>query len=187
LIVAAATAATLLFFVPSLHAAPKISTSYSYFPVSGESLSEIHRKLVTSGPTVNGVRGYGVTVASPGKSMSVASCKASGSYKFSVSLNIKLPKVGGSSLSGAELAKWNSFYGFVKRHENQHRAIWTGCAAEFSRRFAAGASDDCGSAHARAMSLWNEMVAYCKPKHQAFDAAQRSALKSHPFMKYASR
>jgi len=75
----------------------------------------------------------------------------------------------------------------VKRHEETHRSIWATCAAEFERRFMAGAPADCAAAHGRAMAMWRQMVAICMPRQQAFDQSQRSALKSHPFMRYASR
>lgn len=175
------------FVTPGV-AQPKMSTSYSYYSVSGGSLAEIHRSIVSQGPMLNGTRSYGITMASPGKQMSVASCKASGRYRLAVNISIKLPRIASSGqLSAAEVGQWNRFSSFVRKHEEKHRAIWGSCAADYERKFMAGETGNCENAHSRAMSLWHQMVASCMPRQIAFDAAQRNALKSHPFMKYASR
>jgi len=183
----AAFAIATLIVTPAL-AQPNMSTSYSYYAVSGNSLAEIHRAMVSRGPVLNGARSYGLTIASPGRKMSVANCKASGHYSLAVNVSIRLPKVSGSShLSAADVGQWNRFSQFVRKHEEKHRSIWRGCSADFERKFLAGETSDCETAHSRAMKLWSQMVAACMPKQLAFDAAQRGVLKSHPFMKYASR
>ncbi len=172
----------------SAQAQPKTRVIYSYYEVSGDTLSEIHRSMVSRGPVVNGTRGYGVTIASPGKQMGIASCKAKGRYQLGMTLDIKLPKVGDTSgLSANEISQWHRFSQFVRKHEDTHKSIWLSCAAEFERKFLAGETEDCTAAHGRAMKLWKEMVSVCQPKQNAFDAAQRGVLKAHPFMKYASR
>ena len=128
-----------------------------------------------------------MTTASPGSQMSISHCKVTGRYQVGVNVMIRLPRASGTKLSSAESAQWNNFVGFVKRHEEKHRAIWASCAADFERKFRAGAPSDCSSAHSRAMTMWRQMVSACMPKQASFDAAQRSVLKAHPFMKYASR
>jgi len=187
LLLAAAYAAVIAGAAP-VEAGPRITTSFSYYSVSGSSLPDVYRTMVSNAPSAGGVRGYGVTTASPAKQMNVASCRASGRYQIGVNINIRLPKISSAArLTSAETAQWSSFVQFVKRHEETHRSIWATCAAEFERRFLAGAPADCAAAHGRAMALWRQMVAICMPRQQAFDQSQRSALKSHPFMKYASR
>lgn len=171
-----------------VQAQPKTTVTYSYYAVSGDTLRDIYRSMVRSSPSVNGTRGFGITLASPGRQMNVASCRATGRYQLGMSLNIKLPRVvdtGG--LTASEVSQWNRFSQFVRTHEDTHKAIWLACAADLERKFLAGPADDCGSSHARAMKLWKEMVSACQPKQAAFDAAQRGVVKAHPFMKYASR
>jgi predicted secreted Zn-dependent protease len=165
-----------------------MSTHYSYYTVSGNSLPEIHRSIVEHAPSLNGLKGYGLTTALPGPQMSVAHCQASGHYQLGIAITEKLPRVSPSSgLLSGEMSQWNRFAAFVKKHEDTHRAIWRSCGAEFERKFLAGETGNCSTAHSRAMKLWREMVVSCMPKQMAFDVAQRSVLRAHPFMKYASR
>ena len=164
-------------------AQPTSNTTYSYFPVRGNSLSELHRDMASRGPTANGVRGYGVTSAMPGKQMTVAACKRNGGYQFGIEFVIRLPKAANpAALSAAELGLWNRFAQFVKKHEEVHRSIWMNCAVKYEKKLLASAEQSCASGQAKVTRLWSEMLATCGPKQNAFDAAQRGALKAHPFM-----
>ena len=183
----AAMAAAVSAMTSLAQARPVISTSYSYYAVSGSTLHEVYRSMVSRAPSAAGTKGFGVTTASPGNQMSVASCKASGRYKIGINVNIRLPRANGSGLSSSESAQWNGFVSFVKRHEETHRTIWLGCASDLERKFQAIAPADCGAAHAKAMALWRQTVSSCMPRQLAFDSGQRSVLRAHPFMKYASR
>ena len=165
------------------YAQPTSHTTYSYFPVHGSSLPELHRDMLSHGPNANGVRGYGVTAAMPGKQMSVEACKRNGDYHFGVEFVIQLPRAQNpAALSAAELALWNRFAQFVKKHEEVHRSIWMGCAAAYDRKLQASASQNCASGQAKVAALWSEMLATCGPKQIAFDVGQRGALKAHPFI-----
>lgn len=164
-------------------AQPTSHTTYSYFPVRGNSLSELHRDMASHGPTAKGVRGYGVTSAMLGKQMTVAACKRNGEYKFGIEFLIQLPKAADpAALSVAELDLWNRFAQFVKKHEEVHRSIWMNCAAKYERELQASAPQNCASGQEMVTRLWSEMLATCGPKQIAFDAAQRGVLKAHPFM-----
>lgn len=164
-------------------AQPTSHTTYSYFPVRGNSLSELHRDMASRGPTAKGVRGYGVTSAMPGKQMTVAACKRNGGYQFGIEFVIRLPKAANpAALSAAELGLWNRFAQFVKKHEEVHRSIWMNCAVKYEQKLLASAERSCASGQAKVTRLWSEMLATCGPKQIAFDAAQRGALKAHPFM-----
>lgn len=165
------------------YAQPTSHTTYSYFTVHGNSLSELHRDMISHGPTAKGVRGYGVTSARPGKQMTVAACKRNGEYQFGIEFVIQLPKAANpGALSVAELGLWNRFAQFVKKHEEVHRSIWMNCAAKYDLKLQASASQNCASGQAKVTRLWSEMLATCGPKQIAFDAAQRGVLKAHPFM-----
>ena len=167
----------------SAAAQPTSHTKYSYFPVQGSSLPELHRNMVSHGPNANGVRGYGVTAAKPGRQMSVVACKRNGEYQFGIEFVIQLPKAANpAALSAAELGLWNRFVQFVKKHEEVHRSIWMSCAVKYEQKLQASAVRNCASGQAKVTRLWSEMLATCGPKQTAFDAAQRGALKAHPFM-----
>lgn len=169
-------------------AGASMHTRYVYYSVSGSSLSEIHAAMVRSGPTAHGVKGFGVTTASPGSGMSIASCKKSGGYHFDVSFVISLPNAGDvSGLSSTESTHFRNFTSFVKRHEETHRRIWMQTAAKYDRLLQAGGTKDCASAHAKAMTLWRQMVAESAPRQAAFDRVERSHLMAQTFIKLASR
>ena len=164
-------------------AQPTSRTTYSYFPVHGSSLSELHHDMISHGPTAKGLRGYGVTSASQGKQMSVEACKRNGDYHFDFEFVIRLPKaVNPAALSASDLALWKRFAQFVKKHEEVHRSIWMNCAAEYDRKLRTSTAQDCASGQAKVAALWSEMLATCEPKQIAFDAGQRGVLKAHPFM-----
>lgn len=164
-------------------AQPTSHTKYSYFPVHGSSLPELHRSMLSHGPNANGVRGYGVTAAMPGKQLSVAACQRNGDYHFGIEFVIQLPRAANAAaLSASEQALWNRFVQFVKKHEEVHRSIWMSCAVKYERKLQASAVQNCASGQAKVTRLWSEMLATCGPKQTAFDAAQRGALKAHPFM-----
>jgi predicted secreted Zn-dependent protease len=164
-------------------AQPTSHTTYSYFPVHGSSLTELHRDMASHEPSANGVRGYGVTSAKPGKQLSVEACKRNGDYRFGIEFVIQLPRAANpAALSDAERGLWNRFAQFVKKHEEVHRSIWMNCAVAFDRKLQASAAQNCAAGQARVTALWNQMLATCGPKQIAFDAAQRGALKAHPFM-----
>ena len=185
-VVALATAA--LVVLSPANANPAVNTNYSYYAVTGATLPQIYHAMVAKAPSAAGTLGFGVTTALPSPKMTVANCKASGHYQIGVNVNIQLPKASGTAkLSSSESAQWSSFVQFVKRHEEKHGAIWRSCAADFERNFNAAAPADCAAAHNRAMSMWRQMVSACMPRQVAFDASQAPVLKSHPFMKYASR
>jgi predicted secreted Zn-dependent protease len=165
------------------YAQPTSHTTYSYFPVHGNSLPELRRDMFSHGPKANGVRGYGVTSVMPGKQMSVEACERNGDYHFGVEFEIKLPKAASpAALSVTELALWNRFVQFVKKHEETHRSIWMGCAAMYDRKLQASAPQNCASGQTKVATLWSKMLATCGPKQIAFEAAQRRVLKAHPFM-----
>ena len=139
--------------------------------------------MLSHAPTVNGVRGYGVTAAMPGKQMTVEACKKNGDYHFGVEFEIHLPRAANpAALSAGELALWNRFAQFVKKHEETHRSIWMNCADEYDQKLRASAPQNCASGQAKVAALWSEMLATCGPKQIAFDAVQRGVLKAHPFM-----
>ena len=164
-------------------AQPTSHTRYSYFLVHGNSLPELHRNMLSNGPNANGVWGYGVTSAMPGKQMSATACKKNGGYQFGIEFVIRLPKAANpAALSVAELGLWNRFAQFVKKHEEVHRSIWMNCAVKYEQKLLASAERSCASGQAKVTRLWSEMLATCGPKQIAFDAAQRGVLKAHPFM-----
>ena len=73
---------------------------------------------------------------------------------------------------------------FLKTHEEHHRTIWLGCAAELERKVKAIKTTSCKDADRKAAQLWTAIRAACNAKHNAFDAAEQKKLMKHPFVRY---
>jgi predicted secreted Zn-dependent protease len=180
---------TLLAIQPiAAHSQPTSKTSYSYYAVSGKSLREIRNAMVRGGPSANGAKAYGVTSLMPGGKMSVASCRKSGSYSLDLKFVIRLPKASNTTgLSSTEVAQLTKFVKFVKTHEETHRSMWMNYAVKYDRLLQNSRSQDCAATHAKAMTLWKQMLAAGRPDQIAFDQAERGPLEAHPFIKLAAR
>jgi predicted secreted Zn-dependent protease len=169
-------------------AKPTSHTTYSYYSVSGGSLQELHRYMLRKAPTANGVKAYGIIAVSPGKQMSLASCKKNGRYHFDLSFVIQLPRaVNTNALSATEIKLWKQFIQLVKNHEETHRSIWMEYAAKFDQKLQAIRFQDCNSAHAKAMMLWKKMLADCNQRQIAFDRQERGHLRINSFIKVVAK
>jgi predicted secreted Zn-dependent protease len=169
-------------------AGPISRTVYNYYPVSGDTLAQVYRKMASAGPASNGTRGFGATTIHPGEDMSVASCRKHGTYPFSMKFVVQLPKLASSSrLSKSEHKLWVRFARFVKSHEENHRSIWLKEGARIEREFKAPGVLSCEAAKVRADKAWRKLLTSSASKHAAFDAAQANVLKIQPFVMLASR
>ena len=167
-------------------AQPSSSTNYIYYSVSGQSLDEIYGSMVRKGPSSNGIKGFAVTTASPGKKMSVASCKKTGSYNFDVKFVIHLPRPANlARLAESEARSLKQFIGFVKGHEEQHRSIWMSSVSKYDNLLAKSGLRDCTALHNKAMALWSQMVKDSQPRQDAFDRSERRRLESQLFIRLA--
>ena len=167
-------------------AQPSSSTTYTYYSVSGNSPEEIYGAMVRKGPSSNGIKGFAVTTASPGSKMSVASCKAQGSYQFDVKFVINLPRPATlAGLSASEARSLTKFIGFVKSHEEKHRSIWMASASKYNTLLRKSGLRDCAALHSKAMALWSQMVSDSQPRQDAFDRSDRRHLERQAFIRLA--
>jgi predicted secreted Zn-dependent protease len=167
-------------------AKPVYTTKYSYYAVNGRSAEEVYQAMLSRGPKVNGVRAYAATTATTTQGGHMAqggSCKIQ-NYKLSLEFVIKLPKIRNEKvLSAGDRKRWQQFASFLKKHEEHHRTIWLGCAAELERRVKAIKVKSCDATSRRAQALWDKIRAACSRKHDAFDTAEQKRLMQHPFVK----
>jgi len=180
-----AAAAVVALSGPSL-AKPTQSTKYSYYSIGGDSASEIYDSMMRKGPKVNGAKAYAATSATTtqdGKLLQGASCKVQ-DYRLKLDFVIKLPKIRNEkALPAADRKRWQQFSSFLKAHEETHREIWMGCAADLERQVKAIRAKSCNEADRKATQLWDRIRAACDRKHKAFDAAEQKRLMAHPFVK----
>lgn len=139
---------------------------------------------------VNGAKAYAsmaATAAQKGKLLQGSSCKFV-DYRIELDFVIKLPRISNEKiLPAADRSHWRQFSAFLKQHEETHRRIWLGCAADVERQVKAIKARSCEDASRKAAQLWERMQAACDRKHKAFDAAEQHRLMTHPFVKLVFR
>ncbi len=167
-------------------AKPVQTTNYTYYTVGGDTAQEIYRSMLRKGPRVNGAKAYAATSATTtqdGKLLQGASCSID-DYHLKLDFTIKLPKIKNEKvLPASDRSRWKQFSVFLKRHEETHRSIWLGCAADLERQVKSIKSKTCADADKKAQKLWDKMRAACSKKHVAFDAAEQKKLMQHPFVR----
>jgi predicted secreted Zn-dependent protease len=168
------------------NASPAQSTKYSYYTVGGDSAEDIYNAMLRKGPKVNGAKAYAATSATTtqdGKLLQSKSCRVD-DYRLKIDFVIKLPRIKNETvLPAADRGRWKQFSAFLKAHEETHRSIWLGCAADLERQVKAIKASTCSQADGKAAKLWDKMRAACSRKHNAFDAAEQKKLMRHPFVK----
>ena len=185
-----AAAAAALGLCAGVAANPVQTTRYAYYTVSGDSAVEIYDEMVRRGPRVNGTQAYAATSATTvqdGKLLQSSSCQIK-DYRLKLSFVIKLPKIKNEKvLPASDRKQWRNFSAFLKSHEETHRQIWLGCAADLETKVKAIRARSCSDADAKAAKLWNRMRATCGQKHAAFDTAEQKRLMAHPFVQLVYR
>lgn len=168
-------------------AKPTVKTKYVYYPVSGVDAASLHEAMVRRGPHVDGENAYAATEVTASQDglleQAGASCRIR-KYELTLDFRIRLPKLNASArLSADDRKRWTAFESFVRKHEDTHRQIWIGCAAELEKKVSAIRTRDCDRAKAQAQAAMDRTWAACGKKHDAFDAAQRHPLMRQPFIR----
>ena len=171
-------------------AKPAFTTKYVYYPVGGKTPQDIYRAMLNKGPRVNGAKAYAATSAvssQDGKLTQAGTCQIK-DYRLNIDFEIKLPKITNEKvLAPLDRRRWQQFSRFLKLHEETHRAIWLGCAANLERQVHAIDVKTCAEADARATKLWEVARKSCTKKQDAFDAAEQKKLIRHPFVQLVYR
>ena len=179
-------AAAVAFAGGAAVAKPDFKTKYTYYTVGGDSAQEIYNAMLRKGPKVNGAKAYAATSATTtqdGKLLQASSCKIA-DYKLKIDFVIKLPRIKNEKvLPATDRSRWQQFSSFLKKHEETHRSIWLGCAADLEKQVRAVKAKTCGEVDRKAAALWEKMRTSCSKKHNAFDAAEQKKLMKHPFVK----
>lgn len=166
------------------------STSYSYYPVNGRTPADIYRAILSRGPEVNGAKALASTSATTrqnGRLVQGPTCQVV-DYGLDLNFVIRLPRLRNEAvLPRAERRLWRQFSAFLRAHEEHHRELWLGCAAEMDRKVRALKVKSCKQASKRVNELWQRMLTSCGKKQTAFDEDERKTLMQQPFMRAAVR
>ncbi len=167
-------------------AAPAFTTKYVYYKISGDSAAAVYVSMLKRGPHVKGEKAYAATSAESsqrGNLEMTNSCRIT-DYQYSIDFTIRLPKLADeSALSPGARSRWQQFSSFLKKHEETHRSIWMGCAAEIDAKVRALRGRTCDEVDRKAQAIRDQIQNACNRKQVAFDAAEQKRLAKHPFVK----
>lgn len=174
----------------TVSAKPRTKTKYTYYTISGKSARNLYQQMVSRGPHVSGDRALAatsVTTQQTGELGGTSSCRVR-NYKLSMDFTIRLPKVRNEKGLPPRLRRtWKAFYKFVRRHEQRHRTIWIGCAANIEKQVRKIRASSCSKVDRLANSIFKKVSSSCERKHDAFDLAEQKRLARHPLVVAAKR
>jgi len=161
----------------------------SYFVVEGDSPGEIYHNILERGPRVGGAQAIAAintnATQDAGVDESGGVCRLK-DYVITLDFVITRPRIANLEvLSKAERSMWERMNRFIAMHENEHKAVWQGCAAELEPKILALAPPDCDQLIAQAEALWDEMLKTCDARQKRFDSLQSRDLMQQPFMRHA--
>ncbi len=171
-------------------ARPRAAVGYSHYPVSGTTALEMLKQMELHGPNVGGSDAYASTESTlrhTGSLVQGVTCRLK-DYAIAIDFTIRLPAA--QELDGMTQkvrGAWRTFYAFVKRHEETHKAIWLQCANRLEGRIRALRERSCEALDQKIGLLVDAEVAACQVKHAAFDRVERARLRAQPLVKQAFR
>jgi predicted secreted Zn-dependent protease len=71
---------------------------------------------------------------------------------------------------------WNSFIGFARSHENQHKHSYIGCAERFIAQALKQSAESCGALEMNIRRMFDESKRKCEQRQSAFDRQQKGVL-----------
>ena len=187
---AAATVLLLGAHIPA-HGEVVSSTEVVYFDVVGSTPAEIYRNILDRGPRIGGnkaLASIGTRTVQDGRIAQTGSICVLKDYTITLQFVIKRPRIANEEvLSDADRALWRDMNAFIQTHENQHKDVWSACAAELETKMSALKPPSCDELAETADRLWRKMLADCDEKQRSFDAEQSRQLMRQPFMQRARK
>lgn len=182
-IIARAVAAVLLVAAgPALADGLSASTTYKVNPVRGTTAPALWSYMLAH-PIIDPDDGPAFANITHDHRMSVRTQSAGGTCRvtdvgFHWSFVITLPKaVDYAAMDASTRAMWDQFAAYVKKHEEQHRAIFMECGRSFvpaATRLAGLAG--CAGMDRKVRGFIDQQYAACMAKQRTFDHGQKPAV-----------
>jgi predicted secreted Zn-dependent protease len=165
----------------------KTSSVVRYYDVPGSSLAEFARFVARNPLSHRDTGALGRTEASFDLELMAAlegkTCRATDAM-ISAKFVITLPKASEARLGKADRARWREFTGFVRRHEEMHRTIYTQCMNSFDRTARRlSSSRGCAALTADAQKRFESALRACEQRHDSLDARDRRTLERLPLFR----
>lgn len=162
------------------------SVDVSYFSVEGNTPAEIYHNILDRGPRVNGARALASISTRATEDADLhddgGTCRMT-DHVIRLDFRIQRPRIANENvLTSEDRAKWQQMNVFIAAHEDQHKKVWQGCAADLERRIDTLRTTTCDEFNRQANALWQEMLASCDKIQRSYDAEQSRALMLQPFM-----
>jgi predicted secreted Zn-dependent protease len=163
-------------------------TSYRPFIVHGKTAKAIYNSVVSHSRRKGKFRTYATTDVSLRPKLQLVvrpKCKVN-DVIIDARFAIHLPQLANESALTASLrADWQDFANKLKRHEEHHRDIWLGCAADLVSTATGIAASDCNTFAREFKSRIKAANKSCRAKNEAFDEQAQGELPSIPFIRRA--
>ena len=184
-----ATIGSVLYGMQSAQAQPPTVTKIKYYTVNATTAESLDQQMISRGPVHGPGRAYANIVARPdyaGQLVQGRTCKLE-NFTVTAQFTMTLPKLGGGAKLSRDLAaRWESFQGFVRRHEEGHRAIWIETMDKAQRRISGLSAPTCPHLQAQIDGVFQEEWRAGERRQDAYDVADQQKLVRHPLLQAAS-
>jgi predicted secreted Zn-dependent protease len=164
------------------------STSYQPFVVRGKTARAIYKSVLSHSRTKDGFRTFATTDVSLRphiKLITKPSCKVT-EADITARFVVHLPSLANAAGLSPDLRRdWQSFAAELKHHEEHHREIWLGCAADLVTAATGLTAGDCKSFAKTFEERINQASKTCREKNDAFDNEAQIRLPSIAFIQRA--
>jgi predicted secreted Zn-dependent protease len=163
-------------------------TTYRPFIVHGKTAKAIYQSVVNRSQRQGKFRTYATTEVRLNPSVHLVtkpSCKVDAAI-IEARFVIRLPQLANeAALAPALRSDWTAFVGELKRHEEHHRDIWLGCAADFASAVTGAAASDCKTFTRSLGERIRATSKACRARNDAFDEQAQSRLPGNAFIRRA--
>ena len=164
------------------------STSYHPFVVHGKTARAIYKSVLSHSRKKDGFQTFATTDVSLRphiKLITKPNCKIADAT-ITARFVVHLPRLASDAgLAPGPRQDWRSFLAELKLHEEHHREIWLGCAADFVTAATGLSAGDCKSFAKKIEERIKQASNTCREKNDAFDNEAQSQLPSIPFIQRA--
>ena len=163
-------------------------TTYRPFLVHGKTAREIYQSVITHSRKKDGYHTFATTDVSLKPKIKLVTkpqCKVT-QASITARFIVNLPKLANEAALAPDLRRdWQSFAQQLKHHEEHHRDIWLGCAADIASAATSLAADDCTRFATKFEAHIKQAQQSCSDKNVAFDDEAQRHVSDIPFIERA--
>lgn len=163
-------------------------TSYQPFVVHGKSAHAIYNSVLSHSHKKDGFRTFATTDVSLRPKIKLVTkpqCKITEAM-ITARFVVHLPQLANEAALAPSLDQdWTRFVSDLKHHEEHHRDLWLGCAADLASAAKSVAATDCKSFARQFENRIKAASRSCRARNDAFDETAQIQLPRIPFVRRA--